>query len=379
MLVHTIKEVREQIKEWEKAGLTVGLVPTMGALHNGHLSLIKKAVEKCDKVVVSVFVNPIQFCQGEDLDKYPRTLEADQKLCESNGVNIVFAPTPSEMYGDCQMRTNDFLTYVIPPFFYVNKLCGKSRVGHFDGVCTVVNKLFNIVQPDFAFFGQKDAQQLIIIKKMVKDLNIPVEIIPCPIVREESGLALSSRNKYLSEEDKIQALALSKILNNIKNCYKKGITDVEALKETAYQFLNDHHDLEYLEFMNEENLDEMVAYAKNISAKLGSVIAMSGAIDIVADENTAYIIRNGHSMMSDITGTGCMLSSVVGVFISANPDNILKATAVALSAYGLAGELAYKKTMEMDGYTSTLRMNLIDYMGKMNVEIFQGGAKIEVR
>ncbi len=275
MLVHTIKEVREQIKEWKKAGLTVGLVPTMGALHNGHLSLIKKAVEKCDKVVVSVFVNPIQFCPGEDLDKYPRTLEADQKLCESNGVNIVFAPTPSEMYGDCQMRTNDFLTYVIPPFFYVNKLCGKSRVGHFDGVCTVVNKLFNIVQPDFAFFGQKDAQQLIIIKKMVKDLNIPVEIIPCPIVREESGLALSSRNKYLSEEDKIQTLALSKILNNIKNCYKKGITDVEALKETAYQFLNDHHDLEYLEFMNEENLDEMTTADDHtrvfIACKVGGV------------------------------------------------------------------------------------------------------------
>ena len=275
MLVHTIKEVREQIKEWKKAGLTVGLVPTMGALHNGHLSLIKKAVEKCDKVVVSVFVNPIQFCPGEDLDKYPRTLEADQKLCESNGVNIVFAPTPSEMYGDCQMRTNDFLTYVIPPFFYVNKLCGKSRVGHFDGVCTVVNKLFNIVQPDFAFFGQKDAQQLIIIKKMVKDLNIPVEIIPCPIVREESGLALSSRNKYLSEENKIQALALSKILNNIKTCYKKGITDVEALKETAYQFLNDHHDLEYLEFMNEENLDEMTTADDHtrvfIACKVGGV------------------------------------------------------------------------------------------------------------
>ncbi len=275
MLVHTIKEVREQIKEWKKSGLTVGLVPTMGALHNGHLSLIKKAVEKCDKVVVSVFVNPIQFCPGEDLDKYPRTLEADQKLCESNGVNIVFAPTPSEMYGDCQMRTNDFLTYVIPPFFYVNKLCGKSRVGHFDGVCTVVNKLFNIVQPDFAFFGQKDAQQLIIIKKMVKDLNIPVEIIPCPIVREESGLALSSRNKYLSEEDKIEALALSKILNNIKNCYKKGITDVEALKETAYQFLNDHHDLEYLEFMNEENLDEMTTADDHtrvfIACKVGGV------------------------------------------------------------------------------------------------------------
>ena len=257
MLVHTIKEVREQVKQWKKEGLTVGLVPTMGALHNGHLSLIKKAVEKCDKVVVSVFVNPIQFCPGEDLDKYPRILEADKKLCEDNGVSIVFAPTPTEMYGEGQMRTNDFLTYVIPPFFYVNKLCGKSRVGHFDGVCTVVNKLFNIVQPDYAFFGQKDAQQLIIIKKMVKDLNIPVEIIPCPIVRENSGLALSSRNKYLSEEDKKYALALNQILNNIKLCYKKGITDVEALKETAYKFLNEHHELEYLEFMNEDNLDEM--------------------------------------------------------------------------------------------------------------------------
>ena len=257
MLLHTIKEVREQVREWKKQGLTIGLVPTMGALHNGHLSLIKKAVEKCDKVVVSVFVNPIQFCPGEDLDKYPRTLEADTRMCNQAGVDIVFAPSPSEMYGNTQMRTNDFLTYVIPPFFYVNKLCGKSRVGHFDGVCTVVNKLFNIAQPDYAFFGQKDAQQLIIIKKMVNDLNIPVEIVPCPIVREESGLAMSSRNKYLSEEDKQHALVLSKILNNIKSCYKQGITNVSALKETAFKFLNEHHDLEYLEFMNENDLEEV--------------------------------------------------------------------------------------------------------------------------
>ena len=275
MLLHTIKEVREQVKEWKKEGLTVGLVPTMGALHNGHLSLIKKAVEKCDKVVVSVFVNPIQFCPGEDLDKYPRTLEADTKLCNDAGVSIVFAPSPSEMYGQSEMRTNDFLTYVIPPFFYVNKLCGKSRVGHFDGVCTVVNKLFNIVQPDFAFFGQKDAQQLIIIKKMVKDLNIPVEIIPCPIVREESGLALSSRNKYLSEEDKKEALVLSKILNNIKDCYKKGITDVEALKETAFQFLTDKHELEYLELLDCEDLEEKKIADNNtrvfIACKVGGV------------------------------------------------------------------------------------------------------------
>ena len=256
MLLNKIAEVREKIKQWKKEGLTVGLVPTMGALHNGHLSLIKKSVAKCDKTVVSVFVNPIQFCPGEDLDKYPRTLEADEKLCNDAGVDIVFAPSPFEMYPDAQMLSNDFLTYVIPPFFYTNKLCGKSRVGHFDGVCTVVNKLFNIVQPDFAFFGEKDRQQLIILKKMVKDLNIPVEIIPCPIVREESGLALSSRNKYLSEEDKVNALALSRILFNIKACYNKGITDIKALTETAYAYLNENHSLEYLEFRDADNLGE---------------------------------------------------------------------------------------------------------------------------
>ncbi|MBO6257558.1 pantoate--beta-alanine ligase [bacterium] len=256
MLVHTIDEVRNKIKEWKAQGLTVGLVPTMGALHDGHKSLIDKSVAKCDKTVVSVFVNPIQFCPGEDLDKYPRTLEADEKLCNDAGVDIIFAPSPKEMYGEGHIMSNDFLTYVIPPFFYVNKLCGKSRVGHFDGVCTVVNKLFNIVQPDFAFFGEKDRQQLIVLKKMVKDLNIPVEIIPCPIVREESGLALSSRNKYLSEDDKKEALVLSKILFNIKACYKNGITDCKALFETAYSYLNSNHSLEYLEFRDADDLDE---------------------------------------------------------------------------------------------------------------------------
>ena len=278
MLLHKIEEVRKEIKEYK--GLKVGLVPTMGALHVGHLSLIKKAKETCDKVVVSVFVNPIQFGPSEDFDKYPRTLESDMKLCEEAGVDIVFAPTPNEMYGGGKCDSdgksgdkveeniggrlsNDTLTYVCPPFFYVNKLCGKSRVGHFDGVCTVVLKLFNIVQPDVAFFGQKDAQQVIIIKKMVKDLNVPVEIVQCPIVREESGLALSSRNKYLSETGKSDALVLSKILNNIKTCFKKGITDVSALKETAYSFLNDKHDLEYLEILDSVTLEEQDKADKN--------------------------------------------------------------------------------------------------------------------
>lgn len=256
MLVHTIEEVKNNVNEWKKQGLKIGVVPTMGALHDGHASLIKKAVETCDKVIVSVFVNPIQFGPSEDYDKYPRTLEDDVKLAESIGANIIFAPSPDEMYGKGQRLSNDTLTYVAPPFFYVNKLCGKSRVGHFDGVCTVVLKLFNITQADYGFFGQKDAQQLIILKKMVKDLNVPIELIGCPIVREESGLALSSRNKYLDEEGKKSALALSKILLNIKSCYVKGITDVEALKETAFKFLNEHHELEYLEFVDKDTLED---------------------------------------------------------------------------------------------------------------------------
>ena len=254
MLVHTIEELRQKRAEWKN--LKVGIVPTMGALHEGHLSLIKKAKETCDKVVVSVFVNPIQFGPSEDFDKYPRTLDKDMELCNSVGVDLVFAPTPKEMYGEGNRLSNDTLTYVCPPFFYVNKLCGKTRVGHFDGVCTVVLKLFNIVQPDYGFFGQKDAQQVVIIKKMVRDLNVPIKIIQCPIVREDSGLALSSRNKYLSEEGKKDALVLSQFLKNIKACFQKGITDVSALKETAYSYLTDKHDMEYLEILDKNTLEE---------------------------------------------------------------------------------------------------------------------------
>lgn len=275
MLLHTIAEVREKVREWKKQGLTVGLVPTMGALHKGHLSLIKKSVEKCDRTVISVFVNPIQFCPGEDFEKYPRTLDADTKLAEEAGVDIVFAPSAEEMYGKDHIMSNDFLTYVIPPFFYVNKLCGKSRVGHFDGVCTVVNKLFNIVQPDFAFFGEKDRQQLIIIKKMVKDLNIPLEIIPCPIVREDDGLAMSSRNKYLNPEQRKEALVLKDILFNIKSCYNSGVKDVKALTETAYAFLKSCHELEYLEFRDKNDLEQKDTADKDtivfIALKIGTV------------------------------------------------------------------------------------------------------------
>ena len=282
MLLNTINEVRTEVKKWRDEGLKVGLVPTMGTLHEGHLSLIKKAKSECDKVVVSVFVNPIQFGPSEDFDKYPRTLDEDTKLCNEVGVDIIFAPTAREMYGDCRL-SNDCLTYVCPPFFFVDKLCGKSRVGHFDGVCTVVMKLFNIIQPNCAFFGQKDAQQVIIIQKMVEDLNIPIEIIQCPIIREESGLALSSRNKYLSENGKKEALVLSKILNNIKACYKKGITNTEVLKETAYSFLNENHDLEYLEIYNKKTLEE------DSEANENSIVLIACKVDGVRLIDNTYI------------------------------------------------------------------------------------------
>ena len=201
--VYTIKEVREQVKAWKKEGLSVGLVPTMGYLHEGHASLIQKAVEQNDKVVVSVFLNPTQFGPTEDLEAYPRDFEADCKLCESIGAALVFHPEPSEMYA------SDFCTWVDMDVLS-KTLCGKSRPIHFRGVCTVVSKLFIIVTPDRAYFGQKDAQQLAIIRRMVRDLNMDIEIVGCPIVREEDGLAKSSRNTYLNEEERKAALILSK-------------------------------------------------------------------------------------------------------------------------------------------------------------------------
>lgn len=273
ILLNNISEVRKNIKEWKKNGLTIGLVPTMGALHKGHASLIKKAKETCDKVVVSVFVNPIQFGPNEDFDKYPRTIESDMKLCEEIGADIVFAPSPKEMYGENIKLSNTDLTFVCPPYNLVDCMCGKSRVGHFDGVATVVLKLFNIVTPNFAFFGQKDAQQLFILKKMVKDLNLDLTIIPCPIVREDDGLALSSRNTYLSQEERKNALSISKALREIQNLYKNGITDTNILFDTAISILDKNIDMEYLEFRNFETFEKVQNIKENtlvaIAAKSG--------------------------------------------------------------------------------------------------------------
>jgi pantoate--beta-alanine ligase len=221
-VVGTIKEVRELVKNWKKDGETVGFVPTMGYLHEGHGSLITKAREDNDKVVVSIFVNPMQFGPTEDLDSYPRDLEKDSRFCESLGVDLIFHPEPEEMYHE------DFSSYVDMSVL-TEELCGLSRPVHFRGVCTVVNKLFNIVQPDNAYFGEKDAQQLAIIKHMVQDLNMDVNVVGCPIVREEDGLAKSSRNTYLSAEERKAALILSKTVALGKKLVAEGETDADVL------------------------------------------------------------------------------------------------------------------------------------------------------
>ena len=221
-IVSTINEVREQVKEWKKEGNTIGFVPTMGYLHEGHASLIDAARKNNDKVVVSIFVNPIQFGPNEDLESYPRDLEHDAKLCEEHGVDLIFHPTPDEMYGD------NFYTFVDMDVL-TKELCGLSRPVHFRGVCTVVSKLFNIVTPDNAYFGQKDAQQLAIIKRMVKDLNMPLSIHGCPIIREEDGLAKSSRNTYLSKDERKAALILSKAVKLGEDMAKAGEKDTDKI------------------------------------------------------------------------------------------------------------------------------------------------------
>ena len=201
-IAYTVEDVKLQVREWKKEGLTVGLVPTMGYLHEGHESLIKRAVAENDRVVVSVFLNPTQFAPNEDLASYPRDFEADTKLCEGAGAALVFHPEPSEMYAE------DACTFV-DMTAVTKELCGKSRPIHFRGVCTVVNKLMNISMADRAYFGQKDAQQLAVIRRMVRDLNMNVEVVGCPIIREADGLAKSSRNTYLSEEERKAGLVLS--------------------------------------------------------------------------------------------------------------------------------------------------------------------------
>lgn len=221
-IVTTISAARDAARQWRREGLRVGIVPTMGYLHEGHASLIERSVSDCDRTVVSIFVNPIQFGPNEDLASYPRDLKQDTALCEGLGVDLIFHPTPAEMYpeGFCTVVDIDGLD---------NHLCGKRRPGHFRGVCTVVSKLFHIVQPERAYFGQKDAQQVTILTRMVRDLDMDIELVRCPIIREADGLAKSSRNAYLTEQERAAAPVLHRALTEGEALLRSGERDTRTL------------------------------------------------------------------------------------------------------------------------------------------------------
>lgn len=279
-VLKTVNEVKETVKQFKKEGCSIGLVPTMGYLHEGHASLIEKCRKENDKVIVSVFVNPTQFGENEDLDAYPRDLEKDKELCEKYGVDLIFSPDASEMYQN--------------PSTYVNingmsdYLCGKSRPIHFRGVCTVVSKLFMIAKPDNAYFGRKDAQQLAIIKKMVKDLNFDVNVVGCPIVREEDGLAKSSRNVYLNEQERKAALCLSKSVFLGKSLVETE-TDSDKVKAEMRKIIEAEPlaKIDYLEIVDNETMKPISKIKDNTLVAMAVYIGKTRLIDnfIVGGQN----------------------------------------------------------------------------------------------
>ncbi|MBC7333002.1 MAG: pantoate--beta-alanine ligase [Actinobacteria bacterium] len=258
-IIEKIEDMRNKSRALREANETIGFVPTMGYLHEGHLSLIRMAKNECSKVVMSIFVNPIQFGPGEDFERYPRDFERDCRISEKEGVDYIFHPSSQEMYGE------DYLTFV-----EVEKLsgimCGAARPGHFKGVCTVVLKLFNIVNPHVAYFGEKDYQQLVIIKKMVKDLNLPLLVKSGPTVREKDGLAMSSRNKYLSREERKNATVIYTCLNLVQELIYKGERDLSKIKKEVLDRLKENESvskIDYFDFRDPESLDEIEMIGKH--------------------------------------------------------------------------------------------------------------------
>ena len=282
-VVKTIKEVREIVGGWRQEGLSVGLVPTMGYLHEGHQSLIKKSVSQNDRTVVSVFVNPIQFGPNEDLEAYPRDLNRDIKAVEEAGGDLIFNPEPSEMYPG-------HFTSFIDTTETTELLCGAVRPVHFRGVCTVVGKLFNIVTPDRAYFGQKDAQQLATIRRFVRDLNFPLEIIACPIVREDDGLAKSSRNTYLNAEERQAALILSKSLKKGKEAIESGEKDAKTIIAIIKNSLQSEPlaRIDYVEVVDFENIQRVDKIEGETLVAIAVYIGKTRLID-------NFIIGTNHS------------------------------------------------------------------------------------
>jgi pantoate--beta-alanine ligase len=272
----TIEEMRAVSRAVRNEGKRIGFVPTMGALHAGHLSLVTAAKAQSDVVVVSIFVNPTQFGPGEDFTKYPRTFERDSEQLQKAGVDFIFAPSPDEMY---------------PPgaTAWVNvegvseRLDGRSRPGHFRGVTTVVSKLFHIVEPDFAFFGQKDAAQVAVIRRLVRDLNFPLEIVVCPIIREADGLAMSSRNIYLSPQERKSALALSRALNQIKTRFRSAERNAARLIDAGKQAIGEEPSvrLDYLEIVDPDTLESMAEITRPALAAVAAFVGSTRLIDNV--------------------------------------------------------------------------------------------------
>jgi len=273
-VINTIKDIREQVKSWKQDGLSVGFVPTMGFLHEGHKSLIDRAVAENDRVVVSVFVNPMQFSPSEDLATYPRDLNADQALCKAAQANVIFHPTPEEMYpeGFCSFVDMDAVT---------KELCGKSRSSHFRGVCTVVAKLFNIVMPTKAYFGQKDAQQLAVIRRMVIDLSMDIEIVACPISREADGLARSSRNTYLSPSERQAALVLSRAIFLSEQLVKAGERSAPTLIAAMRDVISAEPlaKIDYIEVMDADCIKRTEELNGNVLVAIAVFIGTTRLID----------------------------------------------------------------------------------------------------
>ncbi len=272
-VIKSISELRSMIKKWKKDALTVGLVPTMGYLHEGHKSLIERAVNENDRVVVSDFVNPTQFAPNEDFESYPRDIKADAALCEKVGADVLFNPEAEEMYD------NALTTVSVAKI--TETLCGRTRPTHFAGVCTVVSKLFNIVTPDRAYFGQKDAQQLCVIRKMVKDLNFDIEIVGCPIVREADGLAKSSRNIYLDTREREAALCLSRALKMGRDMVENGEESAAAVIETVEREIQKEPlaRIDYVEAVSFDNLRPLVKIQKPLLCAVAVYIGKTRLID----------------------------------------------------------------------------------------------------
>ncbi len=278
-VTETIKSVRSLVKAAQSKGKNIGFVPTMGDLHIAHISLIEAAIQKCDFVVVSIFVNPTQFGPGEDFEKYPRPFESDLEICRKAGVDVVFAPSPQQIY------PSENLTWVNVEKL-TGPLCGRSRPGHFRGVTTVCAKLFNIVAPDVAYFGQKDAQQAIVIKQMVADLNMPLEIVVCPTVRQADGLAVSSRNKYLSKQQRKDATYIYKSLEKCESLIEAGTTNSKTIIGEMKKILKQVSsiEIEYISIVDAESLQELEKIAGKVLAAVAVKIGSARLIDnIVVD------------------------------------------------------------------------------------------------